>query len=87
MQDRAVTIDVAAPLQSTESTEYVAPSLYLTVIMYAVISAPLIVGFVQLIVTLSGANVVEGIDGSEGIEAAKTVAAADIDPYPNAFLA
>jgi hypothetical protein len=55
--------------------------------MYAVISAPLIVGFVQLIVTLSGANVVEGIDGSEGIEAAKTVTAADIDPYPNAFLA
>ena len=64
----------------TESTVYVAPSLCLTVIMYALIDAPFVVGAVQLTVTVSGAKVVDGIAGSDGIEAARIVTADDIEP-------
>jgi hypothetical protein len=48
--------------------------------MYAVIAAPFVVGAVQLTVTVSGAKVVDGIAGSDGIEAARIVTADDIDP-------
>jgi hypothetical protein len=48
--------------------------------MYAVIEAPLVVGAVQVTVTLSGANEVDGMAGSDGIAAAKTVVAVDIAP-------
>ena len=80
MQDLSVTIDETEPLQLTESTEYVAPSLCLTEMMYAEIGAPLVVGAVQVTVTLSGANEVDGMAGSDGIAAAKTVVAVDIAP-------
>jgi hypothetical protein len=45
-----------------------------------VIAAPFVDGAVQLTVTLSGANEVDGMAGKDGMEAAKIVTAEDIDP-------
>jgi len=49
--------------------------------------APFVTGVSHFIVTVSGANVVEGKAGGDGLYAARMVVAVELAPKPKAFLA